>query len=81
MSVEISETPPGRAGGAMAEVMSGSCEGCGAATELTGGWSKSSGAAGSATVFVQAVQRADLMLGHCGYLCTRCWWVRARYAA
>lgn len=56
--------------------MSGACEDCGVTSETTAGWSKPSGADGSAHSFSQPVQRADLMLGHEGYLCTRCWWRR-----
>jgi hypothetical protein len=52
------------------------CEDCGAQSESTGGWSKPSGTAGAASVFTQQVQRADLLLGHKGYLCTRHWWAR-----
>ncbi len=52
------------------------CEGCGKPTEVTAGWSKPSGAAGNSTVFVQPVQRADIVLGHAGHLCTKCWWER-----
>jgi hypothetical protein len=58
-----------------------SCENCGASEEITGGWSKPSGTAGYATTFTQPVQRADFILGHPGYLCTRCWWARARAVA
>lgn len=54
------------------------CEDCETTAETTGGWSKPSGTAGSASVFVQGVERADFMLGHPGYLCTRCWWGRNR---
>ncbi|HMD60051.1 MAG TPA: hypothetical protein VKG78_01390 [Opitutaceae bacterium] len=57
------------------------CEDCGARTETTGGWNRPSGVAGSASTFTQTVQRADHMLGHPGYLCTRHWWARARAAA
>jgi hypothetical protein len=52
------------------------CEDCGKPTEVTAGWSKPSGTAGSATGFVQPVQRADVVLGHEGHLCTKCWWAR-----
>lgn len=57
------------------------CEDCGATDEATAGWGKPSGSAGHATAFVQTVQPAPVMLGHPGFLCTHCWWARARGVA
>jgi hypothetical protein len=55
---------------------SASCEDCGATHEQSAGWSKPSGTAGHVTQFSQPVQRADWLLGHPGFLCTRHWWER-----
>jgi hypothetical protein len=63
-----------------------SCEDCGARSEsvvaFADGGAGSSRSSGANTITtMQPVGRADVMLGHPGYLCKRCWWARARAAA
>lgn len=62
------------------------CEDCGAATESVtvfayGGSGSSRSGQHCAHTITQAVDRAPAALGRDGYLCTRCWWQRARAAA
>lgn len=54
------------------------CEDCGATHESTAGWNRPSGVPGASSAFTQSVQPAPVVLGHEGYLCTRCWWRRPR---
>jgi hypothetical protein len=52
------------------------CEHCGAEHETLGAF----GTHGRQVAWQTPVGRADVVLGHKGYLCTPCWW-RAKGAA
>ena len=52
------------------------CEDCGARSESMGAFNRPSGVAGSVVTWHTTPGPADVVLGHPGYLCSRCWWKR-----